>query len=225
MTTTTYRAGVAKRSYGQHCGLAVALDVVGERWALLIVRDLLPGPRRFGELFDGLHGISTDLLTARLRSLEEIGVVERRVVGRTKQYALTDEGEELRPIVELLALWGTRLLPEPESAEHRLDHRWALATMAAGYRGGLGDGEYGIDVGGDALTVEIAGGSARLVAGPPGDEPQLELRFATPAAFFGRASIAGRAGGSDDVEGHFFEAMPLPIIDSIARPESEELSR
>ncbi len=199
---------MARRSYGQHCGLAVALDVLGERWALLIVRDLLPGPRRFGELFDGLPGISTDLLTARLRSLEEIGAIERRDLGRARAYALTEDGEALRPVVETLASWGSRLLPDPGGAEHRLDHRWALASMTAGYRGGLADGDYGIEVGGDALTIVIADDRARLVAGPAGDEPQLELRFATPAEFFGRAATAQTA----DVvaERRFFTALPLP---------------
>ena len=185
----------------------MALDVLGERWALLIVCDLLPGPRRFGELFDGLPGISTDLLTARLRSLEEIGAIERRDVGRARAYALTEDGEALRPVVEMLALWGNRLLPEPGGAEHRLDHRWALASMTAGYRGGLADGAYGIEVVGDALTVVITGDRARLVAGPPGDDPRFELGFATQAEFFGRAAAADAA---DDDERRFFAALPLP---------------
>ena len=73
------------RSYNQYCALARALDVVGERWSLLIVRELLEGPRRFGELLEGLPGIATNLLTERLRSLEEAGVLARRPDGR---YAL-----------------------------------------------------------------------------------------------------------------------------------------
>src|SRR5919106_4609381 len=83
------------RSYEQHCSLALALDVVGDRWALLIVRDLLLGPRRFGELLEGLPGIGTDILTARLRDLEADGVVSRRIEGRASWYQLTDEGKAL----------------------------------------------------------------------------------------------------------------------------------
>src|SRR5256885_14485771 len=67
------------RGYGQFCGLARALDLVGGRWALLVVRDLLTGPKRFTELQEGLHGIPTNVLTSRLRELEEVGIVERRV--------------------------------------------------------------------------------------------------------------------------------------------------
>ena len=97
---------MAKRSYSQYCGLAAALDVIGERWALLIVRDLVPGPRRFTDLFDGLPGISTDLLTDRLRSLETAGAVRRREV-RTpvpaQLYELTDRGLELARLAGQLA--------------------------------------------------------------------------------------------------------------------------
>ena len=69
-----------RRSYGQYCGLARALEIVGERWALLIVRDLLVGPRRFGQLQQGLPRIPSNILTTRLRELEEHGVVRRRVL-------------------------------------------------------------------------------------------------------------------------------------------------
>ncbi len=67
------------RDYGQYCGLARALDVVGDRWNLLIVRELLIGPARFGELREGLAGVATNLLTGRLRDLEANGVIERRL--------------------------------------------------------------------------------------------------------------------------------------------------
>jgi DNA-binding HxlR family transcriptional regulator len=123
--------GVAARSYNQFCGLARALDVLGERWTLLIIRDLLPGPRRYGQLSNQLPGAGTDLITARLRTLEEHGLIERHEVGGVGGgvlYALTNEGESLRPIIESLAQVGLRWLPSPEAASEQLDLAWALTT-------------------------------------------------------------------------------------------------
>src|SRR5256885_16808506 len=95
------------RSYGQFCGLARALDVVGDRWSLLIVRELLVGPMRYGELVASLGGIATNLLADRLRSLESAGVIERRL-GQTSGavYALTPGGRELPERVEPPIGWG-----------------------------------------------------------------------------------------------------------------------
>src|SRR5436190_2149574 len=87
------------RSYGQYCGLARALDVVGDRWNLLIVRQLLIGPARYRELVDGLPGVATNLLADRLRDLETAGVIERRLTekGNGVLYALTPWGVEVNP--------------------------------------------------------------------------------------------------------------------------------
>jgi len=123
----------SRRSYDQYCGVARALDVLGERWTLLIVRDLLPGPRRYGQLADHLPGIGTDLLTARLRLLEENGIVERLStggVGGGVTYRLTEVGEQLRPLIVELARAGLRWIEKPtESAAHR-DVVWALLTVS-----------------------------------------------------------------------------------------------
>ena len=122
-----------RRSYDQYCGVARALDVLGERWTLLIIRDLLPGPRRYGQLAEHLPGIGTDLLTARLRLLEENGLVERESVGGVGggiTYRLTDAGEQLRPLIAELARVGLRWIEEPaESTAHR-DVVWALLTVS-----------------------------------------------------------------------------------------------
>jgi len=87
---------MTKRSYGQYCGLAQALDVVGSRWSLLIVRELLGGPARYGQLQAGLPGIATNLLAERLRELEEAGVVRRQLDtdSNSVAYALTPWGNE-----------------------------------------------------------------------------------------------------------------------------------
>ncbi|MCT2586210.1 winged helix-turn-helix transcriptional regulator [Actinophytocola gossypii] len=100
------------RSYGQFCGLARALDVVGDRWNLLIVRQLLVAPARYRELLDGLPGVATNLLADRLRDLETAGVIERRLTGEGNAvgYALTPWGAGLREPIESLIRWSTPLM-------------------------------------------------------------------------------------------------------------------
>jgi DNA-binding HxlR family transcriptional regulator len=123
---------MAKREYGQYCGVAEALDVLGERWTLLIVRDLLLGARRYGEIASQLPSAGTDLVTARLRTLEDHGFVARIEtggVGGGIMYRLTPEGEQLRPLVEELALVGLRLMQPPLETSHQLDLRWLLSTV------------------------------------------------------------------------------------------------
>jgi DNA-binding HxlR family transcriptional regulator len=109
-----YNDGMTTRSYTQFCALASALDNVGERWTLLIIRELLIGPRRFKDLMDGLPGISTNLLTERLKSLELQGILCRRVLpppAGSTVYQLTPLGQSLeKPILEL-GRWGASLLP------------------------------------------------------------------------------------------------------------------
>ncbi|MDO3401380.1 helix-turn-helix domain-containing protein [Mycolicibacterium neoaurum] len=112
------------RGYGQYCGLARALDVVGDRWNLLIIRELLIAPARFGELRQGLPGIATNLLTDRLRDLEAGGVVERRVSegANAITYALTPWGAQLREPIDALIRWSTPLMIRgPEGDEFRPD--------------------------------------------------------------------------------------------------------
>lgn len=102
------------RSYDQFCALAFALDVIGERWTLLIVRELLPGPRRFKDLMDGLPDISTNLLSERLKSLEQQNIIRRRALpppAGSTVYELTPFGQDLEKAVLELGKWGSRLLP------------------------------------------------------------------------------------------------------------------
>lgn len=104
------------RSYNQHCGVAQAAEIIGERWNLLIVRDLLIGPERYGELLAGLPGLSSNVLATRLRDLEEQAVVQRRLLPRPASgtvYELTDYGRDLEDIIERLAIWGSRRPNEP----------------------------------------------------------------------------------------------------------------
>jgi DNA-binding HxlR family transcriptional regulator len=108
------------RAYGQYCGFARALEVVGERWALLIVRDLLVGAKRFTDLLRGLPGIPSNVLTARLKELEDAGVVRRRVLARPSRavvYELTEYGLELDAVVFELGRWGAKNLGDPRADE------------------------------------------------------------------------------------------------------------
>src|SRR2546428_9882818 len=107
---------MATRMFGQYCGLARALELVGERWALLVVRDLVLSPKRFTDLRRGLPRIPTNILSARLKELEDAGVVRRRVLPRPAAgvvYELTEYGQELQDVVLRLGLWGARSLREP----------------------------------------------------------------------------------------------------------------
>ncbi len=111
---------MTKRAYGQYCGLARAVEVIAERWALLIIRDLLVGPRRFTDLNRGLPRIPTNILAARLKELEDAGVVRRRIVPRPAGsivYELTEYGSELEDVVLSLGRWGARALGNPRPDE------------------------------------------------------------------------------------------------------------
>ena len=104
------------RSYDQYCGVAHALELVGERWALLLVRDLFRGPKRFTDLQRGLPRIPSNVLSARLKELEQANVVRRRLLARPESgvvYELTEYGAELEDIILRLGLWGTKSLGEP----------------------------------------------------------------------------------------------------------------
>jgi DNA-binding HxlR family transcriptional regulator len=123
-----------RRGYGQYCAVATALDVVGERWTLLIVRDLFLGPKRYTDLRAGLPGIATDLLTARLRTLESAGLVQRRTLPKPAPatvYELTDRGRLLGPALGALAQVGFAFLGDPDDDTHLPPERLVLALRAA----------------------------------------------------------------------------------------------
>src|SRR2546421_2548446 len=109
---------VPKRTYKQFCPLARSLDILGERWTLLIVRNLLVGPKRYKDLLDGLPGIGTNLLAARLRELEAADIIERRVLpppAGSAVYQLTVTGEALQPVLIAIGRWGGRFLGPPRA--------------------------------------------------------------------------------------------------------------
>ena len=167
------------RTYDQHCSLALALDVVGDRWALLVIRDLLLGPRRFGELLEGLPGIGTDILTGRLRDLEAAGLVSRRQEGRASWYDLTDEGRALQPAMRELASWGVRRFLAPPLAE-TFSPRSTLTLLSMGTAGAIDvegvDGRYEIRVEPEVATMDVVGGRVRATQGPA-DDPTATVSF------------------------------------------------
>jgi DNA-binding HxlR family transcriptional regulator len=104
------------RHYEQYCPMAHALDLIGERWSLLVVRELMEGPKRYTDLAAHLPGIGTNILASRLRDLEAEGIVEKRTLpppAASRVYQLTPYGEDLRPVLRELALWGARSLGPP----------------------------------------------------------------------------------------------------------------
>jgi DNA-binding HxlR family transcriptional regulator len=127
-----------RRSYQQFCGLARALDIVGERWTLLIVRNLLLGPLRYGDLLRGLPGITTNLLAKRLKEMETAGLVERvrRASGdRAFAYQLSSLGRELEPAIHALGSWGFRQAGRPGEGD-RTDLEWLFVALRRRYLGG-----------------------------------------------------------------------------------------
>jgi len=116
------------KSYEHYCPVAHALDMIGDRWELLIVRELMPGPKRYTDLAEGLPGIGTNILAARLRDLEASGIVAKKTLPRpaaSRVYELTDYGRELKPVMRELALWGARSLGPPKP-EDELFPGWLL---------------------------------------------------------------------------------------------------
>jgi DNA-binding HxlR family transcriptional regulator len=165
---------VAARSYGQFCGLARALELVGERWALLIVRDLLVGPRRFTDLRQGLPRIPTNVLSERLKELEHAGVVRRRALPRPAAsvvYELTDYGSQLDDAVMRLGLWGAQSLGEPGPDEIITPDSMTMALRST-FRPEAARGlnvRYELRLGEIVLHARIANGRLTVAEGPLAD--------------------------------------------------------
>jgi len=125
---------VRKRAYAQLCPLARALDAVGERWTLLLVRNLLVGPLRYSELLESLPGITTNLLAKRLKELTQTGILETKSVHGVTLYRLSERGRALEAAILALAEWGEEEAV-PENGARNL--RWAMLGIRRRYRGGM----------------------------------------------------------------------------------------
>ncbi len=162
-----------KRTYGDSCGIARALDLVGERWALLIVRELLLGPKRFTDLRAGLAHLSADVLAQRLRELEEAGIVRR---GRlpppagSRIYELTEWGRELEPVVLGLGRWGSRApMPADAGPLHVDSLVLALKTVFSPKRAGALRGCWELRLGEQRFEAWVQDGRLEIMRGAARD--------------------------------------------------------
>jgi DNA-binding HxlR family transcriptional regulator len=211
-----------KRSYADACGIGRALDVVGERWAIHVVRELLLGPKRFTDVRTALPQISSDVLAQRLRELEAAGVVTHRTLpppAASKVYELTDRGRELEPVLLELGRWGSRL-PLPEGLCMSVDsHIVSLRTLFDPALARDFTARVELHLGEDRFGVEIADG--RIVA-ERGEPTAPDAALATDPATFvellhGTRKLSDAVRGGDAVvEGdrraltRFLRLFPLP---------------
>ena len=200
-----------RRSYGQYCGVARALDVIGERWTLLIVRDLLLGPRRYSELLHGLPGMTTNLLAKRLKEMEAAGLIER-VRSSTSEtghsYRLTSLGLGLEPAVLALAKWGWHTMDGAKKGEQRrLDGFFVVLRPT--YRGGVTmRAELVVD---DVPYRVLLDGTRAEISRGEMPAPDVRLRGAALAIYrlFREPPPRGRAPSGVEVEGGADKARKL----------------
>jgi DNA-binding HxlR family transcriptional regulator/putative sterol carrier protein len=164
----------ARRTYDQYCPTAKALDIIGQRWTLLVIRELLLGPKRFTDLRDGLPGIGPNVLAERLGALQDDGVVRRVTLpppAASNVYELTELGEELRPAVQELTKFGMNFLGAPAAGEHfRLD--WLMRSLEVMFRPDAAAGiheSYEFRLDGDVFHVRVDDGRIRVRQGSAPD--------------------------------------------------------
>jgi len=214
---------VAARSYGQYCGVTAAVELIGERWALLIIRDLLVGARRYTDLKQGLPRIPTNILSTRLKELQEGGVVRRVPLARCGLvYELTPYGRELEPIVLALGRWGFQAMGEPEPGDAVTPDSLTMALRTAFRAERASDADYELHVGDVALRARVSGGALSVVqlapAVPPigGEPPQHEADAVIVAGPGIRRVIAGEVTPT--------EARDLGLVE-LVRGDAELLER
>ncbi|CAA9417149.1 Transcriptional regulator, HxlR family [uncultured Rubrobacteraceae bacterium] len=181
-----------KRSYGQHCTVARALDVVGGRWTLLLVRELSTGPKRFKDLLGGLPGIGTNLLAGRLKALEGEGIVRRATLpppAGSSVYELTGLGRSLEPVLVALSRWGASFMEAPREGEN-LRAGWAAVAMRSALgAGATRSGTYELRIDGEAFHLRVWDGGE--VEARQGSAPETDLVLTGDAGTF-LAVAAGR---------------------------------
>ncbi|MBK4349054.1 winged helix-turn-helix transcriptional regulator [Lacisediminihabitans changchengi] len=206
---------MAARDYGQYGGITRALELIGERWALLIVRDLLVGPRRYGELAVGLPRIPSNILAARLKELQEAGILRRMPRSRVIVYELTPYGRELEPVVLALGAWGFKTLGEPRDEQiitpdsMTMDLRTAFRPLVAAE---LPSTAYSARVGPAELLIRVDGVRLDVTRG---DGP-VDLAFTTGADI--RRLISGELAPGRAIETGVVEVLhgPGELLDRFA---------
>lgn len=223
------------KDYGQFCGLAKASSVLGERWSLLIVRDLSVAPRRFKDLHEGLPGIPTSVLTARLRGLRATGVVTRvadEQPGGGVLYRLTPHGQALEPVIDALGRWGAETMAVPESGDIITDASLA-AALRAGYRLGVADTatRYVVHAGPASAWAEVTPESVMVGLREPDFAADLKIHSGPEL----RALLAGElapaaalSSGAIHIEGptelfeRFAATFHVPLATTAAVPSPTE---
>jgi DNA-binding HxlR family transcriptional regulator len=220
-----------KRSYGDPCGIARALDVVGERWALLVVRELVLGPQRFTDLRAHLPGIATDVLTQRLRQLELAGVLRPVTLpppAAGHAYELTGRGHDLEPVLHALGRWGSQEGFQAARHEMTVDaFGVALSTVFDPDRAHGLDAVLALVVDGDALVADVHDGVLELRRGQA-EHPHARLAGSVAALrevlWRGRSLTDAEADGSVVVGGlrsvvrRFVQLFPPPVPPGAGRP-------
>lgn len=216
-------ADMSRRNYGQFCGLAHALDVVGERWSLLIVRELSTGPKRYNQLADALGGIGTSLLASRVRQLEADGVVSRRLLldqpSSAVAYELTDAGRELARAMVPLAVWGARhQMSDTDLENEAFRAEWALNFLTVDSDAPVSDVdavyEFHIDDSTAHLRVRNGRLSARGGAAPEAADATVRTTRDVVAEIVGQRTTVAEAiaEGRINAEGDPDEVARLATI-------------
>jgi DNA-binding HxlR family transcriptional regulator len=206
---------VNDRSYGQYCGIARALDLVGERWAMLVVRELILGPKRFVDLKTGLPGIGTNVLATRLRQLERGGVVQRRTLpppAGSAVYDLTEYGRRLEPALLALGRWGAESLGARAPGQ-ALRSGWVAVALRAFFRPEAANGlrkTVDLRLADGIFQVRIEDGCVEIAEGPSAD-PDLTVTT-DDEALIGFLAGAGVPASALDAEGDTVLLGRLPEL-------------
>ena len=178
---------MSNRSYNQYCGLAYALDIIGERWTILIIRELMAGPRRFKDLMDGLPSISTNLLSERLKNLEQQGLISRRTLpppAGSTVYELTALGQALEKTLLELGKWGSQFVPPSANGAALLNVGSYALTLKTFFRPEQAQGfdeTYELRIDNEVLQVRINEGKIYV---HQGDSLPADVVFYTDIASY-----------------------------------------
>lgn len=213
-----------KRSYGDPCGIARALDVVGERWALLVVRELVLGPKRFTDLRAHLPGIATDVLSQRLRQLQQAGILRATTLpapATGQAYELTERGHALEPVLHALGRWGSQ--ESFAAAQHEMTVDAFAVALSTVFEPSSADGLVAtvvLDLEGDRVVAQVDGGELGISRGPAG-QPDARIESSVAALrevlWRGRPLADAEADGSVVVHGlrtvvrRFLTLFPPPV--------------
>ncbi len=203
------------RSYRRYCPVSHALDLIGERWALLIAHELMEGPLRFTDLEDHLDGIGTNILSARLKSLEQCGVLRKRKLpppAASTVYELTDYGRAVEPVIRELAWWGVRTMGPPDEDEE-LHPGWLAHALRVGLEQNVADvPETVVEFrsGEEVATVSVGGGTF-AVEPAPASQPDAVVEGTVReywALFIERDFGAVKVDGDEDSVDRLLRTVP-----------------